>query len=202
MIGSERNHNWPPFRLTFVEPRGKQNKYGRIQGFCPYHAKNDKTGCTLSIGLKSDTDYDRCRLYIMAWLLDAPTFKRKDSHHKHKDHISVPPEEMMQIKVRLLPPPPSKDELFSDEFQDALGLSGESDEDKAEEEVSEEEAPGDEPAAEEPESAEEVPAEVLAAVEPAPAEPPPEARAAPATAASSSSSSRSSSSGSSSSSSD
>ena len=114
--------SWGPFRLTFSNKTPASFPHGRWQATCPYHAKNSKTACTRSMGLRSPEDVDRVKLLMMHWCIQAFAFDRKWKHSKFplKDS-DVLPEERMFAKALTLPEPPSKEELLDDDFLDACG---------------------------------------------------------------------------------
>ena len=189
------------FRLTFSDALSVRYPFGRWQATCPYHARNEKTGCTRTRGLPdpSEEAKENTKQLLMYWCTAAGSFARADKHNKFPIRLEeCPPEELLWAKAIMMPVPPTSRELMCDDFLDALK--------KAAEDAAEAGDDSAKKAMEEDELLASI--EPAAAAEPAAEEPPPDApeepgaaEAEPAVAAAAETSSSSSKSGSSSSSS-
>ena len=104
---------------------------GRWMARCPYHALNDKTDCTKTMMVKpgsSDDQKDRAKLAVMWWCLQAQRFGLKRDHgalnaRQFMDECPYP-ENVLRLRANACPDPPTKQELMTDEFLDAVAAAG------------------------------------------------------------------------------
>ena len=84
--------------------------YGRWQVTCPYHRLNQQTPCTRSKTVHDAEGKQRFLLLLKQWCLKASWHERR-RHHKDEPLVvdNCLPEEVMDINVFQLQPPPSPD---------------------------------------------------------------------------------------------
>ena len=72
---------WGPFHFT-PKQAGANQVYGSYSVVCPWHAKNNRTGCSLARNIQGPTQWDRevCIRRLMWWCIQALDHSRQSSH--------------------------------------------------------------------------------------------------------------------------
>lgn len=91
---------WGPFKLTVKQPSSAAGRaFGGIEASCPFHRKNEKTGCKKYLQLRSDQpdEFSKCLRSLKMWCNSAASYERQRDHLAH--HISIdaaPPDAILE----------------------------------------------------------------------------------------------------------
>ena len=99
---------WGHFRITPKQP-SKTNKFGGWQASCPYHRRNDVTGCKKYIAVPDDgaEARDAALRAVILWCSRAPSFDRQWKHMGfHPATNDAPPWPMLHISPTMFLPRP------------------------------------------------------------------------------------------------
>ena len=109
---------WGSFRLTFSGPATRP-PHGAWQAKCKYHKLNAKTWCTRAINISDSAGSKQKTLRVIkAWCLAACNHTRKDAHALEPlTSSNILPDEVLDARLRMMPPPPAPADLLPDDQQ-------------------------------------------------------------------------------------
>ena len=109
-----------PFTLSFSM---KRPPLGAWQATCPFHALNDKTGCTKAMKVSAEHSSQMVRRMLLMWCLQAPHHTRKSTHSKVvPKNLQLLPEEVILQRIYDMAAPPAV-VIPDDNLEDGPGAS-------------------------------------------------------------------------------